>query len=68
MNEHQDDQPATYDVRATQDKWLPVWDELDPFRARRRLAAGEALRADDVPLPVAATCTWATPRCSRCTT
>ena len=24
---------ATYDVRATQDKWRPVWEELDPFRA-----------------------------------
>jgi len=33
MNEHQDDQPETYDVRATQDKWLPVWDEMQPFRA-----------------------------------
>src|SRR4051812_5843170 len=22
-----------YDVHATQDKWLPVWDRLDPFRA-----------------------------------
>ena len=27
------DEPATYDVRAVQDKWLPVWDELQPFRA-----------------------------------
>jgi leucyl-tRNA synthetase len=26
-------EPATYDVRAVQDKWLPVWDRLDPFRA-----------------------------------
>src|SRR4051794_35720220 len=33
MNEHQDDQPETYDVRATQDKWLPVWDAMQPFRA-----------------------------------
>lgn len=23
----------TYDVQAVQDKWLPVWEELDPFRA-----------------------------------
>ena len=22
-----------YDVHATEAKWLPVWDELDPFRA-----------------------------------
>ena len=26
MSEQQDDEPETYDVRATQDKWLPVWD------------------------------------------
>ncbi len=24
---------AAYDVRAVQDKWLPVWERLDPFRA-----------------------------------
>ncbi|HEY0952624.1 leucine--tRNA ligase [Nocardioides sp.] len=24
---------AAYDVRAIQDKWLPVWERLDPFRA-----------------------------------
>ncbi len=24
---------ATYDVGATQDKWRPVWERLDPFRA-----------------------------------
>jgi leucyl-tRNA synthetase len=29
MNE----QDETYDVQATQDKWLPVWDDLQPFRA-----------------------------------
>jgi leucyl-tRNA synthetase len=28
-----EDEPRTYDVRATQDRWRPVWDELDPFRA-----------------------------------
>ncbi|MET1059824.1 MAG: leucine--tRNA ligase [Nocardioides sp.] len=27
------DERATYDVTATQDKWRKVWDELDPFRA-----------------------------------
>ncbi len=26
-------EPATYDVHAAQDKWRPVWDKLDPFRA-----------------------------------
>ncbi len=25
--------PNTYDVVATQEKWLPVWEKLDPFRA-----------------------------------
>jgi leucyl-tRNA synthetase len=27
------DEAATYDVAAVQDKWLPVWDRLEPFRA-----------------------------------
>ena len=27
------EEQATYDVVATQDKWLPVWEDLDPFRA-----------------------------------
>ena len=31
--EHPDDARAAYDVVATQDKWRPVWDDLDPFRA-----------------------------------
>jgi leucyl-tRNA synthetase len=26
-------EPATYDVAATQDKWRKVWDELNPFQA-----------------------------------
>ncbi|MSV43247.1 MAG: hypothetical protein F2911_07235, partial [Actinobacteria bacterium] len=25
----------TYDVHAVQDKWLPVWDAIAPFRAGR---------------------------------
>ncbi|WP_205470919.1 leucine--tRNA ligase [Nocardioides sp. SYSU D00038] len=29
----QDETPTTYDVQAVQEKWLPVWDELEPFRA-----------------------------------
>jgi leucyl-tRNA synthetase len=35
MSEQDTQQPETaaYDVRAIQDKWLPVWDRLDPFRA-----------------------------------
>ena len=31
--ETQHGEAATYDVAAVQDKWLPVWDRLDPFRA-----------------------------------
>ena len=27
------DRAQAYDVHATEAKWLPVWDELDPFRA-----------------------------------
>ncbi|MFL6022418.1 MAG: leucine--tRNA ligase, partial [Marmoricola sp.] len=27
------DEQVGYDVHATEAKWLPVWDELDPFRA-----------------------------------
>ena len=38
-----------------QDKWLPVWDELQPFRAGTttpgRGGGREALRADHVPVP-----------------
>jgi len=39
MSEQENQQPqqpgetAAYDVRAIQDKWLPVWERLDPFRA-----------------------------------
>jgi leucyl-tRNA synthetase len=33
MSEHDADREATYDVAATQDKWLPVWDRLQPFVA-----------------------------------
>jgi leucyl-tRNA synthetase len=30
------DQPSdatSYDIKATQEKWLPIWEKLDPFRA-----------------------------------
>jgi leucyl-tRNA synthetase len=27
------EEQAAYDVHATEAKWLPVWEELDPFRA-----------------------------------
>lgn len=31
--ETQRDEPVGYDVHATEAKWLPVWERLDPFRA-----------------------------------
>ena len=37
MSEHDQredrDEQHGYDVHATEAKWLPVWEELDPFRA-----------------------------------
>lgn len=34
MSEHQQEQdPTTYDVTAVEEKWRPVWDRLQPFRA-----------------------------------
>jgi leucyl-tRNA synthetase len=32
MSDEQDESPATYDVKAVQDKWLKVWEDLDPFK------------------------------------
>ncbi|MCW2759187.1 MAG: leucyl-tRNA synthetase, partial [Nocardioidaceae bacterium] len=29
----ENDEPAAYDVRAVQDKWLPVWESMAPFTA-----------------------------------
>ncbi|MET1000161.1 MAG: class I tRNA ligase family protein, partial [Marmoricola sp.] len=33
MSEQDQTETVGYDVHATEAKWLPVWDELDPFRA-----------------------------------
>ncbi len=33
MEQTQDQEPASYDVHAVEQKWRQVWDELDPFRA-----------------------------------
>jgi leucyl-tRNA synthetase len=33
MSEHREER-STYDIKAAQEKWLPVWQELDPFRHR----------------------------------
>ena len=32
-SETSDTSGPTYDAAALQDKWLPVWERLDPFRA-----------------------------------
>ena len=29
-------EPERYEVEAIQDRWLPVWDELQPFRSGRK--------------------------------
>ncbi|MEI2644044.1 MAG: class I tRNA ligase family protein [Candidatus Nanopelagicales bacterium] len=46
-------EPVEYDVETIQNRWLPVWDELAPFRSGRprRLAAQE-VRPRHVPVPV----------------
>ena len=33
MSEHDHSHPDAYDVHAVEEKWLPVWEALDPFRA-----------------------------------
>jgi leucyl-tRNA synthetase len=33
MSEHREER-STYDIKAAQDKWMAVWQELDPFRHR----------------------------------
>jgi leucyl-tRNA synthetase len=33
MSEHREER-STYDIKAAQEKWMPVWQELDPFRHR----------------------------------
>ena len=35
MTEMTDDVRDAYDVTAIQERWLPVWDDLAPFRSGR---------------------------------
>ena len=35
MSESPDDGREAYDVASIQERWLPVWDELAPFRSGR---------------------------------
>ena len=46
-----DTEAASYDVAAIERKWQQVWADLEPFRADDDSPRGEALRADDVPVP-----------------
>ena len=57
------------DAQRIQEKWLPVWDELAPFRAgrpgRRAARASTCSTCSRTPR---ATCTWVTPRRTRSAT
>ncbi|MHB1614705.1 MAG: leucine--tRNA ligase [Actinomycetes bacterium] len=41
----------SYDVHAVQEKWLPVWDAIDPFRARDDSSAPRRYILDMFPYP-----------------
>ena len=41
-----------YDWRAIQERWLPEWEKLDPFRAGHAVPRRAPVRAGHVPLPV----------------
>ena len=54
MSEQVDDAPIDrggYDFNAMQAKWRPVWEKLDPFKARDDGSGRAALRADMFPYP-----------------
>jgi leucyl-tRNA synthetase len=44
-------EPAAYDPHAVQDRWLPVWDRLDLYRAGRREGAPKKYVLDMFPYP-----------------
>jgi leucyl-tRNA synthetase len=46
-----DRQHSSYDVKAVQEKWLKVWDELDPFRRRDDDSAERRYLLDMYPYP-----------------
>ncbi|MEP9385135.1 leucine--tRNA ligase [Nocardioides sp. KR10-350] len=50
MTQEQTEQ-ATYDVTALQEKWRPVWEKLDPFRAGRRPGAEKRYALTMFPYP-----------------
>ena len=51
MTEQQREPRPTYDVEATQDKWLKVWAELDPFKAKDDDSAERRYLVDMFPYP-----------------
>jgi leucyl-tRNA synthetase len=50
MSEQREER-ATYDVQAAQDKWMSVWQELDPFRHRDDGSAERRYMLDMFPYP-----------------
>jgi len=51
MTDHHEEPPATYDIAATQEKWLKIWDELEPFKARDDDSAERRYMLDMFPYP-----------------
>jgi len=51
MTEAAPDAPEAYDPRAVQERWLPVWDRLDLYRAGRREGAPKKYALDMFPYP-----------------
>jgi leucyl-tRNA synthetase len=43
--------PSRYDWRAIQDRWLPVWEKLEPFKAGSRAGAEKRYVLDMFPYP-----------------
>ena len=51
MTEVEHTPPAAYDPQVVQDRWLPVWDQLDLYRAGRRAGAPKKYVLDMFPYP-----------------
>ncbi len=51
MSEQGDAQTATYDIAGVQEKWLKIWDGLDPFKARDDDSAERRYLLDMFPYP-----------------
>ncbi|WP_028661154.1 leucine--tRNA ligase [Nocardioides insulae] len=51
MTQEQSVSEAVYDAAALQDKWRPVWEEIDPFRAGQRAGAEKRYALTMFPYP-----------------